>query len=408
MDLRLVLGSLLFAGLSTAQIPAPVPAIQPATTQEPKAQDPDRPQPTPAQQVEELAKEKARLQQEIDYARDRAKNAKALLREKFAPRTATHRAIDAGVMMEPVKPTAPAMTQPRAASVMNADELANQPEGTLLVVNGRAVAQAEYDQLMAYLGKLPNAGDEAMRAQRAMFELIRTEAVAAMFEDNEAAERTSELQGQLEAGKQIVDLIKSYAPVPGGNPDGSIEVTRNSVFGVLFEMVAFETAAGSRARPFRTAQGLVVLQADRLEKGASTELDKVIGKAVLVPYSTDPEVLNKAQMAVTTGQIDLKARDQKTLDALPAIFRQATPTGLTPVRFEGDADVVAPNVVAPSSVETPNVEQLQMVLKQLAEELAKPFDANDPTAKSRRAAIEQQYAEVKKALAAASGDKKQD
>jgi hypothetical protein len=389
MDLRLVIGSLLFAGLSTAQVPAP--AGKPATAQESKPQDPDRPQPTPAQQVEELAKEKARLQQEIAYARDRAKNAKALLREKFQPRTATHRAIDAGVMMEPVKATAPAVAQPRAARAMTDDEVGGQPEGTLLVVNSRPIGQAAYDQLMTYLGSVPNTGDEAMRAQRALFELIRNEAVAAMFEDNEAAERASELMSQLDAGKSIADLIKNYAAVAGGQPDGSIEVTRNSVFGLLLELNAFGTAPGTRSRPFRTVQGIVIVQTDKIEKGATADLDKAVGKAILVPYSADEEVLNKAQLAVTTGQIEVKTRDQKTLDALPAIFRQATPVGMTPVRLDGDAAA------------NPDVDQMQLVLKGLAEELAKPFDANDPAAKERRTKIEQQYAEVKKALAAATG-----
>ncbi|MCU0867304.1 MAG: hypothetical protein MUC36_26270 [Planctomycetes bacterium] len=415
MDLRLVIGSLLFVGTTAAQnapftpaIPGTAPA---AGAQEPAKQDPDKPQPTPAQQIDELTKEKARLQKEIDYARERAKNAKVLLREKFAPRTATHRAIDAGVMAGPSKMTAPPVSPPKAASIATAEELGNHPQGTMLIVNGRPIAQASYDQLMKYLGTLPNAGDEAMRSQRAMFELIRVESTASTFEDNEATERMGELVAQLEGGKQIGDLIKDYAPVAGGNPDGSIEVTRNSVFGPWLEMVAFETAAGSRSRPFRTGQGLVLLQTDKVEKGASPELDKVIGKAILVPYSNDPEAMNKAQMAISMGQVEIKVRDQKALESLPAMFRQmAADMGeaITPVRLDG-----APEMATPAG----QAEQLNAVLKQLADELAKPFDANDAAAKTRREALEKQYAEVKKALSGArdeapvkldGGAKKQD
>ena len=396
MDLRLVIGSLLFVGTTAAQItpltPATPAAPAPAGSQEPAKQDPDKPQPTPAQQVDELNKEKARLQREIDYAKERAGNAKALLREKFAPRKNTHRSIDAGVMAPPAPPPQMVSNQPRAARIASADDLGNQPQGTMLTVNGRPVSQSSFDQLQAYLEGAPNSGDAAMRAQRALFELIRIEAVASVFEDNEAAERTGEAVAQLEAGKSMADVQKAFAVVPGAGEGGTIEVTRNSVFGPLFEMVAFNTADGKRSRPFRTANGLVVLQIDKREKGASPELDKVIGSAVLVAYSNEPEQMNKAQMAVTTGQVDIVVRDQQTLEMLPAIFRPA-PAPIVPANV--DEAVVAPGSLVPGQVDPAKVKAR---LEQIAAELSKPLDPNDPSAKAVREQLQKQYAELKQML----------
>ena len=46
------------------------------------------------------------------------------------------------------------------------------------------------------------------------------------------------------------------------------------------EQIAFSLPAGQRSRPFRSAQGYVVLQCESVEKGTSPELDKVIAHAL--------------------------------------------------------------------------------------------------------------------------------
>src|SRR6185503_6547945 len=77
-NLGTLLGSLLLLGVPTGAQQPPAPAPLPAPAQTPP-QDPDKPKPTPEQELAELAKEKARLEREIKYVQDRAKNTKHML-----------------------------------------------------------------------------------------------------------------------------------------------------------------------------------------------------------------------------------------------------------------------------------------------------------------------------------------
>jgi hypothetical protein len=321
MDLRLAPTLVLLLGAVLAQNPTPVPpAPAPAPVPPPQQQDPDKPKPSPAQEAEALAAERHRLELEIAYVRERAAKAKALLAEKLAPRQPTWKAIDAGVAVSPV-PAMPVPMQPRQARVANPDELADHGNDTLMVVNGRAVPQGAFDALMEHLAKASAGGDEAFRAQRALHELIQLEGIASQFQENEAAERTGDLLGQLEAGKPIAELAKSVGTVRGATPEGRIELTRNSMYGLRFEQVAFATEPGKRARPFRNQHGLVILQVDSVEKGDKPQLDKVVLHAIQIPYTPDPQQLQKVQASVGMGQVDVLVRDQKTFDMLPQMYR---------------------------------------------------------------------------------------
>ncbi len=380
MDLRLVTASLLLLGTAAmAQLPTPPAPVIPTTT---PAQDPDKPKQTPADAVKELTSERDRLAREIAYAQERAKNGKAFLASKFSAKPQAFKSIDAGVTAPPM-PVMQMPAQPRTARLATKDEIASHTDDTMLIVNGRALPQGVFDQVMAYLAATPASGDESARAQRALFDLVRIEAVASSFEENEAAERVGGIQAELEAGKSIAELAKSVGTVPGANADGRIEVTRNSAFGPRFEQIAFSTEAGKRTRPFRNAMGIVILQVESMEKGASPELDKVIATALQVPYTPEAEALQKSHLAVNTGQVDIFARDQKALDLLPEMFRRPAP------------------MMQPAPTQGVNVEVIQKQMKQLMEDMKALQGSVDPDAVKKLQIMQQQYDMAKQQLRAA-------
>jgi hypothetical protein len=273
--------------------------------------------------------------------------------------------------------------QPRAARLATADELANQPEDVMLVVNGRPILRAHYNQLVQFMAGNPASGDEKMRSQRALYELIRTEAVLSSFEEHEAAEKVNELHAQLDAGKSMADLVKSVGTVPGASPEGRIEVTRNSAFGPRLEQVAFTTEAGQRARAFKTANGIVLLHVEKVEKGASPDLDKVVATAVQVPYTDKPEALQKTHMAVNTGQLDILARDQATLDLLPDMFKQSAP-------------VVQPAPIGPRV----DIAEVTKRLEALQVEMSALQGKTDEDSKRKLQELQDLYGQLKRALRA--------
>lgn len=370
MDLRLAVGSLLFL-VATA-------IAQEATPVQPKPQDPDKPQQSVQDQINELTKEKQRLLREIQYAEARATNAKALLREKCVPSKLTYRSIDAGVLAPP--PTvAPSKVLPIPARVGTQDELAAFGPEVMVLVNGSPIHKSQFDTVMNYLRTLPNSGDDTQRAQRVLMEMIRTEVACSAFADSDARAKAIEVRQQLAAGKPVAELAKAHAVIPGAAPEGRIEVTRNSVLGAVIEQAAFATKVGERAEPIRTALGMVVLQVASFEKGTANELDKVQVDAILVPFTDDQVSLDKVLDSAMNGQVQLLVRDESTLNQLPAIFR-ARPAAAT---------------AKPRPVE---LDTLRRTLKELGDEMANLQRATDEGSKARLKELTMQYEKTKQAL----------
>lgn len=387
MDVRLIAGSLLLFGVAAfaqenkAQGQPPQPTPAPAPAPEAKPQDPDRPQPTPAQVVEELTKERDRLAREIAYAKDRAKNAKALLAAQLKPHNHAFRAIDAGAPPAPAVPVVSRPPQPRSARLGNPDEFANQPADTIILVNGRPVSRGAYDQLLEFHKASGTTADDSQRAGSSLFELIQIEAVASAFEDNEAIERIAEIEAQVDAGKAIAELAKDVGVVPGTGADGRFETSRQSMFGARFALAAFTTEPGKRARPFRNAHGLVVMQVDKLTKGSDGQLDTVSGTAIQVPYTTEQGLLQKAQLAVNTAQIDIVVKDKEILEALPPMFRR-------------DAEPV----MVPGPAQGFDTTQLRTELERLSGELQKLQGKDDSASNAQRQTLTQQYEQAKRMM----------
>lgn len=362
MELRSVAAAILLLGIPLAA----------------QAQDPDKPQNSPQQQLDELQREKERLQKEIGYARERAAQKQQMLKDKLGRTKPAYRAIDAGRNLPPA-PVMPAVQPPRQARVGTAEEFANQPEGTALVVNGRPVAQRQIDELVAYLASTPAGGDASMHLQRALFDLIRIEAIASSFDEVQAEteDRVGQVAGDLDAGKAAAALAKAVGSVRGADAEGRVEVTRNSWFGPLFERAAFGAEPGKRTRPVRTGEGIALLVLQEVKKGERPELDRAVCTVIQAPYTADANALAKAQTAVNTGQVDVLVRDEALRKALPAMFLPA----------------VAP--VTPMAVDTAAVEKQLAELSTLMAQLQGKTD-EDSRAKLRE--LERSYAELKASL----------
>jgi hypothetical protein len=373
-NLGSLLGSLLLLGVSTPAQQPPLPTPLPAPGQTPPA-DPDKPQQTPEQELGELAKEKARLEREIKYVQERAKNNKVMLANKLRAPTQSFRAIDAGVTKPAAAPPTP---QPRFARLPIGDELAKFPQDAMLLVNGRPINRSVFDAVMTHMKAAGGAEPDNMRAQRVLYDLVAIEAMSGAFAESEAEATLGEVLTELDKGKSMQELAKKYGTVQA-DADGKIEVTRNSPLGPRFEHIAFETKPGTRARPFRNARGIVVLNVDSYEKGATPDLDKVIGTAIQIPFTSDAATLAKAQQMVNLAQMDLVARDADVLAMLPQRWRQ-------------------PDAAAAPTPAVSDAGQLREALTKLEATIAKLATSTEAGAQEQRATLEKQVAQIKEAI----------
>lgn len=316
----------------------------PLAAQSPFEQPMQNVQTTPEQQIEELRAERERLQQEIEYVRERVGNAKDLLHQKLQRRTLEGvRSIDAG-RSAVATPKAPVARRP--ARMMVEDELQSHPEDVLLTVNGAPVTRGMIDALIAFQG---DRGEAETRAQTALYELIRIEGVAAEFGEGDLEDELNEVVAKLGEGKTVAELVPAHATLNGVGPDGKLELLRNQFHTLRLSQIAFSTEPGTTARPFRHHDGVVLLHVDSLEKGATPDLDKVTCHALLVPYTKDPLQLQKAQQQVLGAQIDIAVRSAEVMAMLPYAYRDP-------------ADMPRP-VAKPM----PSDEQIEAMRKSLAE-----------------------------------------
>jgi hypothetical protein len=162
----------------------------------------------------------------------------------------------------------------------------------------------------------------------------------------------------------------------------------------MFEMVAFATKPGTNSKPFRTANGVVIFHSKAVEKGATPELDKVIGHVVQVPYTTEEGVLQKAQLAVNMGQVEITVRDAQTLELLPQMFRPmpAAQAGIAPANVH-DGDAVA------------DVGQLQQALAEVEGVIKQLTDTGEAGAKDKIKALEAQRDALRASLQSAASQK---
>lgn len=328
----------------------------PAVSQSLAAQNPD-----PAKELADLQKEKERLQQEISYAKERVAHSKDLLRG-LGKNKISWRAIDAGKTMATSSPTAPPMAR-RPARLMADDEKASAARDTMLMVNGNAISQPAYDELMAYLGATPgDAQVQSMRSMMCLADLIRIEVMTNEFRENGSETRLAEALAEMEGGKGIGDVIKKYGTLRDVPADGKIEVTRNSVHGPRFEFVAFSTPAGARSRPFRHHTGFVVIQVDSVAKGATPELDKISAQVLCVPYA-EAEAVLKTESQLANGQVDIVVRDKDVMRMLPPGFQ--------------DPDDLRATAAATG------VQTMEKALAEIEDEIAKLSQSPDESARAR-------------------------
>lgn len=329
MDVRTTAASLLFLATPlflTATAVAQVPGATKPPTQAPApavAQEPERPAPTAAEQVETLGREKARLEREIEFARARVAAARSSLATKFKPQERTWREVDAGTLTQTNTAAVAAQARPQAARVASKPELDSLGTDGMVLVNGAVIRRPVFDSVMSYLRTVPNSGTDEQRAPRILMELIRTEVACTAFQDSEALVVAGQVVQRMANGSTPAEMARMYGVIPGSTPDGRLEMTRNSAMGPVLEQAAFTTDVGQSTTPIRTPMGAVVMKIAAFEKGASPELDKVQVDAILVPYTQDTFALQKVLETAMAGQVQLVGRDQAVVDMLPPLFRPA-------------------------------------------------------------------------------------
>ncbi|HEB53539.1 MAG TPA: hypothetical protein ENI87_09835 [bacterium] len=303
---------------------APLALAVALTAQEPAKKPSDVPEgPTKAERLELLKKQKAQLQKEIEFVKQRVQSASQLLAKKLRRQPPQFKVIDAGKPAS-ARPVAPRPQQRKFARIGTAAEMNHGGDTAMIKVGDRAISQAAFDVLVDYLNSYATAANEALQAQRALFDLIRIEAVASQFQENEGEVKLAEHLAALQSGERsIEDVVKDVGTVQGAQTDGSMVVTRNSIQGPSFERWAFQTPVGQLTQPFRNLYGYVVMKVEKVEKGSQPQLDRVHVKVAQFPYAADKAQIQQAQFKANSGQVQVLVRDQEVLDMLPALYKPA-------------------------------------------------------------------------------------
>ncbi len=299
------------------------PAAEPAKpAADAKPQDPDRPHKSPAEQFQDLTRERENLEKEIAYAKERAANATKLLREKFAARNFQPQVIEAGTsssVMPAVTTPVTQINQPRKARLMEEKERSTFGEAVMMAVDGNPITYAEVDAMVSYLSQVPSAGDSVQLHQRATMEAIRIHTLLAAFPETsaEAMKQIEMARNELAQGQKWGDVLGRYGAGPNMTQEGKVTITRFCPYGIDVERAAFSTAAGKVADPVHGLTGMVLLAVDEVKA------DTVEARMLLVPYNMDQPEVDRNRGRAALGQIDLAMREAKDFGRLPVIMQPA-------------------------------------------------------------------------------------
>ncbi len=288
-----------------------------------KPQDPDRPHPSAADQMEQLQREIERLKQEIDFVKGRATATSALLREKFAGRQLLTRTIDAGQNTAVAPTAAPPTTTQKHARVFNSVESEALGADVIMTVDGSPVTQGEIDAMVTYLMALPAGGDKTVAQQRAMMEAIRIHTLLAAFPES-AAEARSHAKAALEElhkGAEFGDVLGRYGSGPNMTQEGRVQITHMCPFGLQVERAAFSAKEGDITDPVLGLSGIVLLQVDHHLPGATVEGNTVDVRMIQIPYHLEPTAVDKQRARAGLGQVDVAIRSNSLMQYLPGILR---------------------------------------------------------------------------------------
>ena len=276
---------------------------------------------TPEQQIKKLRGDKERLQKEIDYAKKQASTASKRLANKLRRGKPNFRSIDAGKPATMLS-TAPKRVQRKPAKIGTPDQMKIGGGPAMVVVNRRGIGEQLVNDVSAYLKSYNPKAQDALVAQRVLYDLIRIEGVAGTFVDDHGKVLLGETYASLLNGDMtLAYAAENYATVNGASEKGELTVTRNSVQGPLFEFMAFTTKVGEVSRPFLSPRGWVVLKVDAYTKGEQPTLDKVQCSVALFKFTDDDEEMQQALYTVTSGQAEVYARDAAAIQQLPALYR---------------------------------------------------------------------------------------
>jgi hypothetical protein len=321
MDLRLLAAIALtsLSGILSAQVPAGTTPAQPAPAAKP--QDPDRPQKSTAEQVQDLTRDKERIEKEIQFVKDRAAKSRDVLREKFAGRALAPRSTDAGTSAI-AAPAPVAQATIKRARIMTDAEAKQQAEA-MYIVDGRPVSRAQVDAMLTYLKTFPASGDDQSRAQRATMEVIRIESMLAAVPDqaSQAKKLIEEASAKVAGGMAFGEAAKVYSSGPGLLQDGKVTITHFSPLGLAVEAAAFQGKDGSVVGPLLSANGFVLVQIEKHVKGDTADADQVEARLIQVPFHPDPKEMEQIRQRASVGKIDVVARDQAAMEMLPMYLR---------------------------------------------------------------------------------------
>ncbi|MEY3160722.1 MAG: PPIC-type domain [Planctomycetota bacterium] len=322
---------------------------EPVVTPAPVVQGPPTAADSPLAKLSQLEQEKARLEQELRFLKDRTKQGAMarMLQDKIASRKLELRSIDAGTTPSaasnvPASVLAPGQ-EPKKARVAGQDEVGNMTADVAMTINGRNVTFKDLEELVAYQTAFSASGNDELRKARAVVELLRIETAHAKFAENaeKALEAAQQALKMLEGGKPFGDVAKLFSKMPGAEGGGDLGwVTRNSYHGLAIERIGFNTKVGANSGIFRSPLGYTILQVVKFEKGEHTpqaaeegsedqkaanqdprDRDKLQAKIILIPYGTDVAEVRNTQNDVAMGNVDIVVRNDEVMAMLPAMFR---------------------------------------------------------------------------------------
>jgi len=253
----------------------------------------------------------------------------AKVEQRLKARTAHYRTIkgkveDLGKKPEtkPANPVQTGVTKPSKARLLGDQEKQGLADGTVMLVDGRELSEADIRDLAKYLASF-KGGTVEDHITEALGELIVIRAMQAKFKD-----RLSDLEKSIEslrkraaAGEDFATLAKEHSDGPSKTRGGALDMSDRNTLTPSFARWAFTLSPGKISPVFVSPFGYHILKVTERNKGATPDADQVRCSHILKSFAPDPSTLRNLIQRAKSGQVDIACIDDGWRKLLPQAYK---------------------------------------------------------------------------------------
>lgn len=220
------------------------------------------------------------------------------------------------------KPVTNETAQPKVR-LFGDSEKADLPKGTVLLVDGMPITEAEVKNLEEFYNGYSSQKPGTAR-EKALEALIVVRSIQAQYKDKlpKLEKEMAEIRKSIvEGGADFAEVAKKRSHGPSSNQGGDLGFFVRDQMVPAFSQAAFALKLGGVSEAFASPFGIHIVKVTGRKKGATPSEDQVRASHILLLYDKDSQALRGLMQQAMAGKSHIAVLNDEWRKSLPAAYR---------------------------------------------------------------------------------------